>query len=96
MGPKTEKLIEVLDQLIKILDEDGQSHWSKWMRQAKGCIQSSYFSGIEKVLNAYGGMGSFNDVCLKKVTRANENFSELQGKAWSLATEIKREYESNT
>lgn len=96
MGPKTKKLTNVLSEIIEILDEDGQLHWSKWMAQAKSRIEASDFSGIEKVLGAYGGMGSFNDICLKRTTRKNENFDQLQSQAWSLATEIKHEHESNT
>ena len=96
MGPKTQKLIETLDKIICILDEDGQEHWCQWMDQAREYLLASNFSGVEKVLNAYGGMGSFNDVYLNKITRKNKNFSELQTLAWELAADIKREYETNT
>jgi hypothetical protein len=96
LGPKTTELVEVLDKLILILDADGQENWSQWMSQARTWLLDSDFSGIEKVLGAYGGMGFFNDTCLGKVTRTNENFSELQSQAWELATEIKREHEAST
>ncbi len=96
MGPKTKKLIEVVDKLILILNDDDQKHWSNWMSQAKNRLIASDFSGIEKVLSAYGGMGSSNDICLSKVNRTNENFSELQNQAWELATDIKHEYEART
>ena len=96
MGPKTKELVETLDKLIDILNRDGQSHWSKWMRQAKSRIEASDFSGVEKVLQAYGGMGSFNDTYLTKIDRENENFSSLQSKAWDLATAISHDHESNT
>ena len=95
MGPKTKQLTVVLEKLILILNEDKEHHWASWMSQAKSRITSSDYSGIEKVLGAYGGMGSFTDVRLEKISRSNEHFSELRSEAWRLATEIKREHEAN-
>lgn len=96
MGPKTQELVHILQLIISILEADEETHWSAWMRQVKSRIEVSDYSGIEKLLLAYGGMGSFNDFCLKKNTKENSSFSELQSKAWSLATEIRHSYESNT
>ena len=96
MGPKTKELVQVLDQLINLLEDDDQRNWSNWMMQARKWILESDFNGIEKVLLAYGGMGSFNDTYLTKITRENDNFGILRSRAWELATEIKHQYESNT
>lgn len=93
MGPKTQELITTLESLILILEEDNKDHWVDWLQTARKWLVQSDFSGIEKLLSAYGGMGSFNDLYLSKITRKNENFSDLQSKAWQLATEIKQEYE---
>jgi hypothetical protein len=93
MGPKTKELIEVLDRLVQMLDDDGQEHWCDWMSQARTWLIESDFNGIEKVLLAYGGMGSFNDIYLSKLTRKNHCFSVLRTRAWELATEIKHEQE---
>ncbi|MCJ0884698.1 hypothetical protein MTR11_23870 [Vibrio sp. CCB-PB317] len=91
MGPKTKELIEVLDRLVQMLDEDGQEHWRDWMSHARTrtWLLESDFNGIEKVLLAYGGMGSFNDIYISKLTRKNDCFSALRTRAWELATEIK-------
>lgn len=35
MGPKTIQLTEVLDEIISLLEEDGEDHWGKWMRDSK-------------------------------------------------------------
>ncbi|MBN3494743.1 DUF6966 domain-containing protein [Vibrio neptunius] len=91
MGPKTKELIDVLDRLIQMLDGDGQEHWCDWMSQARNWLLESDFYGVEKVLLAYGGMGSLNDVYLSQITRQNEVFSELRTRAWELATDIKHE-----
>ncbi len=96
MGPKTQELLHILQLIISILEADKEIHWSAWMKQVESRIEAADYSGVEKLLLAYGGMGSFNDFCLKKITKENSNFSELQNKAWELATEIKHSYESNT
>ena len=96
MGPKTERLVVVLDKLIVMLNDDEQQHWATWMSQARSWIVESDLGGIEKVLMAYGGMGSFNDTGMKTVSRANEEFEQLRTEAWQLATEIKNENEIST
>ena len=96
MGPKTAELVAVLEELIHLLNTDGNNHWANWMTKARALIVNSDFSGIEKVLAAYGGMGSFNDVYLTKITRENCQFSEHQSKAWELATAIRHEAEIDT
>jgi len=96
MGPKTKELVTVLDKLIVILNNDENYHGANWMAQALTRINDSDFSGIEKVLAAYGGMGSFNDIYLTKITKSNEQFSILRSRAWELATAIKQEHEIAT
>ena len=100
MGPKAQELVSVLEELIGLLDGAGQQGWSAWMRQAKRWILQEDFSGVEKVIQAYGGMGSLNDLVLggegvdgrivfdKEVRRLNERFQALISKAWKLASEI--------
>ncbi|WP_081499891.1 DUF6966 domain-containing protein [Pseudomonas sp. GM102] len=57
MGPKTEQLICVLDQLAVLLESDGATHWSQWMRKARAHLLNSDYYGIEYLLSAYGGYG---------------------------------------
>ena len=103
MGPKTKELIEVLEALITLLRENEENHWSNWMAQAKKMVASSDYSGIEKVLSAYGGMGSFNDLILGTYEESgslhkspqhdqiNEQLSSLRTRAWELAEAIRHE-----
>lgn len=103
MGPMTTELAEVLEELIRLLESDNESHWAKWMEQAKTRILASDYSGIEKLLQAYGGMGSFNDLMLgyyeengvlqqrKGHGEMNVKLEALRTKAWELASEIKRQ-----
>lgn len=102
MGPKTEELICILDQLAIVLESDGDTHWSFWMRKARALLLDSDYSGIEYLLSAYGGMGSLNDLILGQSyvdgvlswnpghVELNEKFIELRNNAEQLANAIKR------
>ena len=101
MGPKTKALIDVLDDLASLLESDGNTHWSGWMREARARLLNSDYSGIEYLLSAYGGAGSLNDVVVglrcenssfewkSGAVELNEKFSVLRSSAWKLATAIK-------
>ena len=102
MGPLTEQLIDVLDQLATVLESDGEIHWSQWMRKARAHVMNSDYYGVEYLLSAYGGMGSFNDLVLGQTTingafawkpghvELNNKFDALRAQAAKLAHEIKR------
>ena len=103
MGPKTKELIAVLNNLISLLESGDENHWSNWLYKSKSRIEGSDFSGIELLLSAYGGMGSFNDLVIcqqinngkveftKDYTEKNEELRKLRSKAWDLAESIKRD-----
>jgi hypothetical protein len=96
------KLLETLDEIILLLESDGEQHWSTWIRQSRERLQSSDCSGIEHFRSAYGGMGSFNDLIICQNyengkfywedghVEKNNRLNELRGKAWELADEIWR------
>ncbi|TDV58198.1 hypothetical protein EC919_101244 [Pseudomonas graminis] len=102
MEQKTEELIEVLDQLIELLESDGDMHWSRWMRKVRAMLIDSDYSGLTYLRSAYGGMGSFNDLMLgQNVNGAgyswapshvemNDKLEALRNRAAQLAIEIKR------
>lgn len=102
LGPKTQKLIAVLDNLASVLESDGNTHWGSLVRKAQSRLLNSDFSGIEYLLSAYGGMGSINDVVLGQShidgifiwkpghIKLNKRFDMLRAKAWELADAIKR------
>lgn len=64
MGPKTAELIRVLEQIASLLHNEGVNQWCQWACKARARLLDSDYSGIEYVLSAYGGMGSFNDLVL--------------------------------
>jgi hypothetical protein len=102
MGSKTEELICALDQLVAILESDGDTHWSLWMRKVRARLMDFDYSGIKYLRSAYGGMGSFNDLILGQSyengvlcwkpghVELNEKFYELRNEASKLADFIRR------
>jgi hypothetical protein len=102
MGPKTEQLIGVLEQLAVLLESDGDDHWSQWIRKARALLVNTDYRGIEYLLSAYGGMGSLNDLVLGQgsvdgvfawkpgYVELNEAFDLLRGQAATLANAIRR------
>jgi len=103
MATKLDELLETLDEIIQLLESDGEQHWSRWMRQSRERLRNSDFSGIQHLLSAYGGMGSFNDlvICQNYENRQfrwkeghveqNNRLATLRSKAWELADAIRGE-----
>ena len=104
MATKLDELLETLDEIIQLLESDGEQHWSRWIRQSRERLQNSDFSGIEHLLSAYGGMGSFNDLVIcqsyengesqwqEGYSEKNDRLNELRGKVWELADAMRREF----
>ena len=102
MGTETKELIGVLDQLALLLESDGETHWSVWIRKVRTRLLNDDASAIEHFRAAYGGMGSFNDLVLGQsqidgvfcwkpgYVELNEKFSELRDKAAQLADSLGR------
>lgn len=105
MGPKTTALIEVLDQTASLLRANGEEHWSKWMHTSSSRLKRSDYTGIELLLSAYGGMGSFNDLIICQpaeigkiewsadAQNQNNMLDTLRGRAYELAQHIKHNHD---
>jgi len=108
MGPKTKLLIAELEELIDLLESDNEKHWQEWMRSARDSLLKSDFTGVEKILSSYGGMGSFNDLILgtyasfgviknsKHHVMLNEQLVLHREKVRELALEIKYDHQTIT
>lgn len=93
MGPKTKKLVSFLNELIPLLEKEENDQWTKWMKRARRLILNSDFAGVEEVIGAYGGMGSFNDLVIGYSYKGNalikkENYEELNNKLNFLRSEV--------
>ena len=78
--------LEILSEMIVLLDKGGHNHWSKWFQLAK----KYYVEGIpeksfKKVLGAYGGMGSFNDVFWDLSKSDFDRLEYIKGEVWKLS-----------
>ena len=83
-----DEFAKTLDELLALLELDGDlSNWYKWMLDARGQIEGSPSSAASRVLDAYGGMGSFNDHYPLKSELFDE-FEHLRSKAYRIAKEI--------
>lgn len=61
---RVQRLLCGLDEAIALLDQHGEGHWAQWMRTTRAEVQSQDARGLDRLLRAHGGMGSFNDVVL--------------------------------
>ncbi|WP_345872246.1 DUF6966 domain-containing protein [Shewanella algae] len=106
MGQNKSELLTVLSELIALYEKHGFDHWKSWIKAAKNEIEDNNFNGIERLLSAYGGMGSINDSYFAKKgwwskrlideKQDNEKLSNLLSKAHKLATALKRVFEDDT
>jgi hypothetical protein len=90
-----------LEALTALLKRYGVNHWAKWLAGDLVRIKSGDAGGIDHLLSAYGGMGSFNDVYIcpenghvivaDEIKSVNDNFAELKSEVYALAFAIKRE-----
>ena len=98
MGNTTDNLIKLLSDCISLLKKYN-SEWANWFSVAKSSLEQSDFSGIRKILEAYGGMGSFNDMVLfddknnDQCVDDNNLLSNYRTEIYKIAEEIKRDYE---
>jgi len=95
IGPKTSRLVTLLDELAGLLRELDEAHWADWMTESARRLRHGDFSGIGHLLGAYGGMGSFNDVLPELVGEGPDQrvrrARQLRSEVWELAEEIRRE-----
>jgi hypothetical protein len=101
MANKTEKLISLLEDAIALLRFHGVNHWADWLSHDVEYLRDGDLYGIEHLLSAYGGMGSFTDVFIcpenghniqkSDVERVNQRLNNLQHEIYQLAKQIKNE-----
>ena len=90
-APEPAELLDTLSKLISGFRQDGSKatiHWADWLEKAHDEIASRDFHGVERLLRAYGGMGSINDIL------ATPEQGRLLEQAWELANALKREYQT--
>ncbi len=95
IGPKTSRLVALLDEFGVVLRELDQAHWAGWVTESARRCRQGDFSGISHLLSAYGGMGSLNDILPELVGEQPDErvkrARQLRSEAWVLAEEIRHE-----
>lgn len=76
----------ILKEAILLLHQAQAEHWASWLEQAldlyeQGLVEKSY----QKLLGAFGGMGSINDVFWDLPKTEFDRLEELKGLAWTNA-----------
>ncbi len=82
-------LLPILDELIALLRESDQKHWAAWLEKDRGLVADGDFYGVEHLLRAFGGMGSFNDVVLGEAER-DARLDALRGALYDCAASVRR------
>ena len=77
MGSKTQLLCDRLQETIMLLERVNEHYWADWLKVALSRIENDDFSGIPYLIAAYGGMGSFNDILIKRLLKFNLVFYRI-------------------
>jgi len=77
---------DMLLEMIELLKKSGNVHWANWFQIAYDFNQSGKApESYRKVLGAYGGMGSFNDVFWNLPKAEFDRLEYLKGEVWKHA-----------
>jgi hypothetical protein len=103
MADEVDKLMERLSETITFLRKYKENSWADWLQQDHDWIAQRNFRGVQHLLNAFGGMGSFSDLLIHpanghelqedEVVPVNKRLNALCGELYELAAKIKREVE---
>ncbi|WP_236790627.1 DUF4911 domain-containing protein [Amycolatopsis sp. GM8] len=90
-----------LDSLLVLLDDADEQHWSRWFRAARRDLSNRDAYGLRRILQAYGGMGSFNDLVIHprnghtispdEARQVNERLDTLRTQIYRVAHQLRRE-----
>ena len=93
-----------LDSLLVLLHDADEQHWSRWFRAARRHVNNRDAFGLERILQAYGGMGSFNDLVIHpqnghtispdEIGEVNERLETLRTRIYGAAHQLRREQPS--
>jgi hypothetical protein len=89
-----------LGDVIGLLRRHGERFWAQWLQQCLVGLNNFDAHALEKLVKAYGGMGSFNDLVLGELgpdgwadedMAANDQLELLRQRCYSLAQDLRRE-----
>lgn len=93
-----DRVVTNLVTTADLLRDHDREHWAHWMDKSRRMIEARDARGLEYLLRAYGGMGSFNDVAfhelngdrlpLDEIARLNRDLSTLRSQMYSDAKDL--------
>src|ERR1044071_4058037 len=91
-------LIGLLREAETLLRSHGVDYWAEWLARDAAQIEADEFEGVEDLLGAFGGMGSFNDLVLYSgnghnmregdVAAVNRHLDELRSDIYATAKQL--------
>jgi hypothetical protein len=95
-----DRLLANLVATRELLATYQENHWLTWMEAVHREVRAGDGHGLARLLQAYGGMGSFNDVYLHpssaevitqdQLRRDNDRLEKLRSQMWSDATALRQ------
>jgi hypothetical protein len=85
------QLLADLDEAIELLRAAGETHWLAWLERDRARIAAGDVYGLDSMLGAFGGMGSFNDLILAQGDANAERMAFLRradDRLWDLRDAI--------
>ena len=86
MGPKTDRLIALLDQSVARLRDNRDDYHADRVKECRDLLARSDFRGITHTLTVFHPKGSLNDI-------EKPPLGALSHEVWTLADAIRREVE---
>ncbi|GAA1867169.1 DUF6966 domain-containing protein [Asanoa iriomotensis] len=94
-------LIANLDEAAALLREHGERHWLAWLLRCRAELVAHETAAFDRILAAFGGMGSFNDLLILAVNGhavrpdqenvVNERLGDLRHLIWTDAADFRRD-----
>jgi hypothetical protein len=91
-------LESLLDETIALLKQHGEDHWAGWLRISRQRLAAGDAYGLDHLLSAFGGMGSFNDLVVMRLNGhridpskeddINERLARVRSEVWTEATAL--------
>jgi hypothetical protein len=96
-----ERLLESMAELVDALRVVSEDRWADWIERDRGRIAKFDRYGLDHLLQAYGGMGSLNDLVIHpmnghqvaetELASVNDRLRSLVGRTYGDASALRRE-----
>ncbi|WP_185994323.1 DUF6966 domain-containing protein [Nocardioides campestrisoli] len=100
------RLMSNLDETLNLLLNHGENHWFKWATSCRAALHNNDAAAFDRVLGAFGGMGTFNDLWILSVNghavepdqeaTVNDRLTELRSLIWDDAMALRHELRASS